>query len=150
MFTPRTGARSQLVAAALMWLVGASILIVRGVGYIHTGGYWHFWALAAALALGVLKSRYLLDRAARKAVARIYARGKACFFGFFSWKTWIMVGVMMGTGITIRHMIKHPSPIGAGVMGALYLGIGAALFLADRIFWRAVAEPIPVLAEKTV
>ncbi len=102
--------------------------------------YWHAWALAAALVIGVLKSRYLLDRVATKAIARIRTRGKACFFGFFSWRSWLLVGLMMGGGITLRHLVVHPGVIGAGIMGALYLGIGSALFIADRLFWRAVAE----------
>jgi hypothetical protein len=136
---PRAGVRVQLVAAALVWLVGSSILIFRGVGYVHDR-YWHAWALAAALVIGVLKSRYLLDRVAGKAIARIRARGRACFFGFFSWRSWLLVGLMMGGGIMLRHLVVHPGIIGAGIMGALYLGIGSALLIADRLFWQAVAS----------
>lgn len=138
--TPRAGVRAQLFGAAVVWGVGASILIVRGFGYVYDR-YWHAWALAAALAIAVLKSRYLLDRAARKAVARIRERGRACFFGFFSWRTWLLVGVMMGGGIAIRNAIVAPGVIGAGILGAIYLGIGAALAIADRIFWAALFTP---------
>ena len=73
-FTPRAGVRVQLFGAAIVWLVGASILIVRGVGYVQDR-YWHAWVLGAALAIAVLKSRFLLDRIARKAVARIRSAG---------------------------------------------------------------------------
>jgi hypothetical protein len=48
--------------------------------------------------------------------------------------------LMMGGGITLRHLVVHPGAIGAGIMGALYLGIGSALFIADRVFWHAVVE----------
>jgi len=143
-FVPRAGVRVQLVAAALVWLVGSSILVARGATYV-SDRYWHSWALAAALAIGVIKSRYLLDGIAHKAIARIRQRGKACFFGFFSVRSWALVGLMMGGGIAIRNAIVHPGVIGAGILGALYLGIGCALFIADRVFWRAVfSEPIPV------
>lgn len=138
-FTPRAGVRVQLLGAAVVWAVGASILIVRGAGYIHDR-YWHAWALAAALVIAVLKSRLLLDRIARKAVTRIHARGRACFFGFFSVKSWAFVALMMGGGIVLRQIVVHPGVIGAGIMGALYLGIGSALAVADRIFWAAVFE----------
>lgn len=133
---PRAGIRVQLSAAALMWLVGASILLVRGIGYVYDRS-WHSWALAAALVIAVLKSRYLLDGVATKAVARIRARGTAGFIGFFSAKSWAFVALMMGGGIIIRNAIVHPNAIGAGILGALYLGIGSALLIADRIFWRA-------------
>jgi hypothetical protein len=128
--------RAQLIGAALVWTVGASILIVRGLGYV-SDRYWHAWALGAALAIAVIKSRFLLDRVARKAVARIRQRGRACFFGFFSVKTWAFVALMMGGGITLRHFVVNPDAIGAGIMGAIYLGIGTALAVADRIFWAA-------------
>jgi hypothetical protein len=102
--------------------------------------YWHAWALAAALAIGVLKARYLLDRVAAKAVARIRERGHASFLGFLSWRSWLLVALMMGGGMTLRRLIVHPGVIGAGILGALYLGVGLALFIADRVFWRAVID----------
>lgn len=128
-----------------MWLIGASILLIRGTGYV-SGRYWHAWVLGIALALGVLKSRFLLDRVAAKAVARIRERGRGCFFGFFSLKSWALVALMMGGGILIRKLVVHPGVIGAGILGALYLGIGTALLVADRVFWLAVFAPSPTVA----
>lgn len=149
--TPRAGVRVQFVAAALMWLVGASILLFRGAGYVQ-GRYWHAWVLAAGLAIGVLKSRVLLDKIATKAVARIRARGRAGFFGFFSLRSWALVGLMMGGGIVLRRLVVHPDLIGAGIMGAIYIGVGTALLLADRLFWQAALSPVttsPVALSET-
>jgi len=120
-----------------MWLIGASILLTRGATYVYDR-HWHAWALGIGLALGVLKSRALLDRVARKAVARIRERGAAGFFGFFSLQSWALIALMMGGGIALRRLVVHPGVIGAGIMGAVYIGVGTALLLADRIFWRAV------------
>jgi len=142
--SPPASERAQMLAAALMWLIGASILLVRGVGYLQDR-YWHAWALAAGLTLGVLKSRVLLDRVARNAVERIRLRGRAHFFGFFSLKSWALIVVMMGGGILLRRIVVHPDLIGAGIMGAIYIGVGTALALADRVFWRAFwGRPEPV------
>jgi hypothetical protein len=138
---PRAGVRAQLVGAAFVWLVGASILLIRGVGYV-SDRYWHAWALAAALLIAVAKSRLLLDRIARKGVDRIRERGSACFFGFFSVKAWGFVALMMGGGIALRTLVAHPGAFGSGIMGALYIGIGAALLIADRIFWRAAFDRV--------
>lgn len=134
---PPIKVRIQLVAAASMWLIGASILLIRGVGYV-SGSYWHAWALAAGLALGVLKARLLLDRTARKAVVRILQRANASVFGFFSAKSWILIAIMMGGGIALRTIFVHPGQIGAGILGAIYIGVGTALLLADRLFWMAL------------
>lgn len=138
-FLPRAGVRAQLVAAACMWLIGASILLVRGVAYLSDRS-WHSWALAAGLAIGVLKSRLLLDRVASGAVDRIRLRGRASFLGFFSLKAWVLIALMMGGGITLRQLFVHPGRIGAGILGAVYLGIGTALLVADRVFWHAVFD----------
>lgn len=141
LISPQASERTQLLAAALMWLIGASILLVRGGMYLQDR-YWHAWALAAGLALGVFKSRMLLDRVARKAVARIRERGCGHFFGFFSGRSWALVAIMMGAGMLLRRLVVHPDIIGAGIMGAFYIGIGTALVLTDRVFWRAALEPM--------
>lgn len=133
---PRIGEHAQLVAAASMWLIGASILFVRGLGYIHDRS-WHSWALAIGLVLGVVKSRLLLERVASTAVARIRERGRASFLGFFSLKSWGLIAVMMGAGIALRQIFVHPGQVGAGILGAIYIGVGTALVLADRVFWHA-------------
>lgn len=139
-FSPPAGISTQLVAAASMWLIGASILIIRGVGYLDDR-HWHAWALAAGLALGLLKARLLLIRVAVKAVDRIKARGRAHFFGFFSAKSWGLVALMMGAGMILRRLVVHPDVVGAGIMGAVYVGIGTALLIADRVFWTAAMTP---------
>ena len=143
---PRIGVRAQLVAAATIWLVGASILLVRGTGYIR-GRSWLVWVLAIGLVLGVIKSRYILVRVATKAVARIRARGRASFLGFYSLASWGFIALMMGGGIALRRIVVHPGQIGAGIMGAVYIGVGTALLLADRVYWHAAlrdwGSPVP-------
>lgn len=143
---PAADVRAQLLAGALMWLIGASILLVRGLGYIQ-GRSWHAWALSAGLILGVLKSRYMLEGVAAKAVARVQERGRAWFFGFFSARSWLLVSLMMGGGMLLRRLVVHPDQVGAGIMGAVYIGVGSALLLADRIFWHAaVRDPLKARA----
>lgn len=141
---PQAGVHVQLSAGAIMWLVGASILLVRGLAYIQ-GRSWHSWALAAGLALGVLKSRYVLEGVAAKAVARIRERGTAWFFGFFSVRSWGLIALMMGSGMVLRRLVVHPDQVGAGILGAIYIGVGTALALADRVFWHAaIRDPLKV------
>lgn len=136
-FLPKAGVRAQIATAAVIWAIGASILLVRGVGYVHDRS-WHSWALAAGLALGVLKSRVLLDGVARKVVARIEARGRGSALGFFSARSWALMGAMMAAGILLRTLFVHPDAIGAGILGAVYVGVGTALLLAERLLVRAL------------
>lgn len=128
--TPRTGVTPQLYAAAMMWLIGCSILLVRGVLFLHDR--WFPAIVGVAIVIGLIKERYILNRYARKAVARIRARGKACFFGFFGWSSWLFIAVMMGGGILLRHSGLWPD-----LLGVIYVAVGTGLLMADRIFWQA-------------
>ena len=136
-FTPRANQRTRLAGAVVTWTVGTAILLVRGVLFLHDE-HWALWLIALAVGIGVVKSQMVLDRVARKAVARMRERERACFFGFFSPKTWIFVALMMGGGIMLRRSGLHH-----GVLAVLYIGVGTALVIANRIFWRALFEPMP-------
>src|SRR5665647_1555319 len=98
--TPHAGVRVQLAAAALLWLVGTSILLVRGVLYIAAPdeyarfGYGVLLIALVAVAIGLVKARFILIRYANKAVARIRTRGHASFFGFFALSSWLFIIVM--------------------------------------------------------
>ncbi len=152
--TPRLGPRVQLYAAAVVWLVGTGFLLVRGVLFVEVPGpgvHISNWILPVALVavvLGVLKARFVLIRYANRAVRRVEARGHACFFGFFSVKSWLFVLVMMGGGILLRHSPLIDSWWGRVTLSIIYIAVGTSLAIADRIFWlgairygrRAVAE----------
>jgi hypothetical protein len=141
-FTPRLGPRAQLYAAAVVWLVGTGFLLVRGVLFVELPGpgvHISNWILPVALVavvLGVLKARYVLIRYADKAVHRIGVRGHACFFGFFSVKSWLFVVVMMGGGIMLRHSPLIDPWWGRVTLSIVYIAVGTSLAIADRIFWR--------------
>jgi hypothetical protein len=132
---PKGSVRLQLHLAALMWFVGATILGVRGAYYLWHS-HWAAWLVALALVIGVVKGHLLLERVAKKAVARIRARGSdACLFGFFSWKSWLLIGLMMGGGITLRN-----SGAPRELLGVLYAAVATGLFYGGITYWRAVYE----------
>jgi len=146
--TPRAGVRAQLVAAALLWLVGTSILLVRGVFYIvapaeyERFGYGVAVIGLVAIAIGMVKARLILIRYARKAVRRIRTRGHACFFGFFAPSSWLFIIVMMGGGMLLRRTPLVDFWWGGTFLGILYVAVGTALLIADVVFWRAVFAPV--------
>lgn len=132
---PRASVRVQLHLAALVWLVGASILGVRGVVYLARS-HWAAWLIAVGLVLGVVKGHLLLERVARKAVARIKERGnEKCLFGFFSWRSWLLVAVMMGGGIVLRN-----SGAPYEFLGVLYAAVATALVYGDITYWRTIVS----------
>jgi hypothetical protein len=145
--TPRTGIRAQLVAAAMLWGVGTSILLVRGVFYmvaqeeLDRFGYGVAIIGLLAVTIGLVKARLILIRYARRAVGRIRIRGHACFFGFFAPSSWLFILVMMGGGMMLRRTPLVDFWWGRTFLGVLYVAVGTALLIADVIFWRAVFRP---------
>ena len=133
-YKPVAAVRVHLLLAGLMWMVVGAAL----VGF---GGRWLWqlptpaapWLAALALAIGVFKARFVLDRAARTIVDRIRERGDGrCLGGFLSVRSWALVAAMAAGGRLLRG-----SHVARGLLGVLYIAVGTALLLSSRVAWRA-------------
>ena len=131
---PAAGVRTHLFSAALLWTV-------VGLGLTAAGFAWCFgsalpWALVLAgvgVAAGLVKGRYVLRTMAERNAARIIARGDGrCLGGFLSLKTWLLVVLMMTSGIILRR-----SAVPRPVLGVLYSAVGTALLVGSATLWRA-------------
>jgi hypothetical protein len=154
-FTPRAGVRVQMFSAAVLWLVAVCFLIVRGVLFIEapsSTSHFSYWIVPIALvavAIGIIKARFILVRYANKAVARIRRRGHACYFGFFAPTSWLFVLVMMGGGMLLRQSALVDHAWGRIFLSTLYIAVGTALAIADRIFWIAALRSQPAPGEES-
>ena len=88
---------------------------------------------AAGIGAGSLKGRFVLRRLAERNAARVIRRGDGhCLGGFLSVKTWLLVAVMMASGILLRRSgVPHP------ILGVLYAAIGTALMAGSVPLWKA-------------
>jgi len=121
--------------AALLWTL-------PGIGLAVAGGLWLFGhaqglalagLLGAAALLGLGKGLFLRRKPAGRVLARIEALGDGRRLGaFVGWQGLLLLALMMGAGRLLRL-----SPLPREILGALYLGIGAALLLASLRFWAA-------------
>lgn len=137
---PGAAARTHLLLAGLMWSAVGTGLLSFGVSWS-----WHGhtaltpWSLAAAVAIGLLKSRLIMDNAARRIIGRIRARGDGrCLGGFVSLPTWLLIAAMMGLGRLLRTHFVAPH-----VVGVIYVAVGSALLVSSRLMWRAWRHPHP-------
>ena len=111
--------------------------MVRGWGWIEPGKTR--WLVLLAIGIGTAKSVFVLDKTARRGVQRIinFADG-TCLGAVYSWKTWMLVGLMMAFGITMSKLTEP------GVtLGTLYMAIGWALFFSSRHAWVQWLKGIP-------
>jgi hypothetical protein len=130
---PAAAMRTQLMLAWLMWATVGSILVGVGARWLwESAPLAAPWVAAACGAVGAIKSRFVLDRAAQRVAGRILARGDGrCLGGFLSLRTWGLVVLMMAGGRVLRSTVAH------GIVGPLYIAVGTALVLASRVTWRA-------------
>lgn len=127
---PGVGKSVHLFAAPFLWSVIGSLLMFRGLGWIGLGTA-PYWLVVVALLLGTTKSFLVLDRTAKKSLKRIMEfNDNTCIGAVYSWKTWILVALMMGFGITMRRLTEPGM-----VIGILYVAIGWALILSSRHGW---------------
>lgn len=109
-----------------------TVLISLGIYWVHAAGSDAGYLVLAA-ALGYAKSRYVLDKTARRAAGRIIERGDGkCVGSFFSYKSWLLVMVMAGAGRVLRSGV-----ISRLLLGFIYVTVGTGLVLSSRIFWQA-------------
>jgi hypothetical protein len=126
---PGVSREVHLFAAPFLWTAIGCLLLVRGWGMLDPEeGRLLF--LAAGV-LGTLKSLFILDRVARRSLQRIiHFKDNTCLGAVYSWKTWMVVLLMMATGVAIR-MFTQPGPL----IGTIYCAVGWSLCLSSRLGW---------------
>lgn len=109
----------MLCFMAFKWLMayeGNSALLFAGTGLSFSLIIHHFGFL----------------RVVDKNLGRIMQmEEKPCLFSFISWKSYLVLLVMVSVGIALRH-----SQIPKEYLSVLYLGIGAALILSSIRYLR--------------
>jgi hypothetical protein len=132
-FKPGVKRHFLLAMAGGMWLGVGILLLTFSYTWLHPlppGLTALFGGVGIAAALAI--SRFGFLKIVDKNVKRILPmEGKRCAFAFMSWKSYLLVAVMVTLGITIRRS-SFPKPY----LSILYTGIGLALILSSVRYWR--------------
>ncbi|MCW5214612.1 hypothetical protein VT98_11872 [Candidatus Electrothrix communis] len=128
-FRPDVSKSVHLFAAPLIWTAVGIMLMIRGLGWI--GFSLTGWLLFIALFIGTIKSLTILDKSAKKNLNRIMTfNEKSCIGAVYPWRTWLLVILMMATGIALRSMTEPGL-----FLGTVYLAVGWGLLLSSRHGW---------------
>lgn len=126
---PGVGRSVHLFIAPLLWTSIGIMLMIRGWAWLGTG--IARLLVVPAIALGSLKSVFILDKTAARSILRIKQfDDPTCIGAVYSWKTWLLVALMMLFGVTART-VTDPGM----VLGTLYVAIGWALLFSSRLGW---------------
>ncbi|MHC4611976.1 MAG: hypothetical protein ACYTAU_00155 [Planctomycetota bacterium] len=131
---PAASRRIRLFLAAATWTAVGLGLLIAGVRWSLTSERpLHPILLVAAAAVGLTKALVILKHTANRVISRIRASGDdRCIGGFFSWRTWMLVVIMITAGTLLRR-----SDISRAVVGLVYVAVGIALLSASTLPWRA-------------
>jgi hypothetical protein len=122
-----------LFISGILWIGVAVMLDTFAAGWlIHFHGHflWLYPTIGILAALVIHHFGFL--RVVDKNLRRFSKmEEKTCVFAFMSWKSYLMVMVMVSMGIALRH-----SSIPKQFLSILYIGIGLALFLSSIRYFR--------------
>ena len=130
-FKPGADKRVHLLLSGFLWTAVGLFLLLRGGRWLVEAG--EIWLILPALFLGSGKSLLILDKVAENGVRRILQFGdNTCLGAVYSFRTWLLVLAMMGSGFFLRQ-----TPLPRTLLGCAYAAIGWSLFLSSRQAWRA-------------
>ena len=136
---PAVNKRVLLFLAGFMWLGVGTMLLFLSFSWLNAfraHGSFLFAGIGVIAALVVHHFGFL--KIVDKNLGRILPmEGPKCVFSFISWKSYIIVAVMVVMGTLLRH-----SPIPKPYLSILYIGIGLALLLSSIRYLRVLLSQI--------
>jgi hypothetical protein len=138
-FKPAVNKRFLLIFSGIMWISVGIMLNTLAYQWLHnfTGGnklLYTGFGFAGALIIHHFGFLKIVDKNLGR-ISRM--EGKPCAFSFMSWKSYLMVLVMVSMGITLRH-----SSLPKQFLVILYIGIGGALILSSVRYFRVLVNQL--------
>lgn len=132
-YTPAVNKRHLIYFAGLMWIgVGVMLDSLAAGWLIHYGKNSAYLFLVIGFVAALVIHHFGFLKVVDKNLGRISKmEGKRCAFSFMSWKSYILVAVMVTMGVLLRH-----SAIPKQYLAMLYIGIGTALLLSSIRYFR--------------
>ena len=133
--------RSLKIFAALVWYVGATILLLKGCSLLVEADAlkpdegWPRLAAVAGLFLGGLKAKFLFNKSCQRNLDRIAALNRPRVWQFFRPGFFVVLTVMILVGVTLSRLAHNKYPFLIGV-AMLDIGIGIALLGSSYVFWK--------------
>ena len=132
---PAVNKRVLLFLAGLMWLSVGTMLLYLSFSWLNASpahGDFLFAGIGVMVALIVHHFGFL--KIVDKNLGRILPmEGSKCVFAFMTWKSYIIVAIMVAMGALLRQ-----SAIPKPYLSIIYIGIGLALLLSSIRYLRVL------------
>ena len=130
---PAVSKNTLLFIAGILWIAIGIMLVSIACSWLMYENKGHaLTALIIGIICALLIHHFGFLRIVDKNLERILPlKGKKCVFSFMSWKSYIIVVVMVTMGTLLRH-----SAIPKSYLSVLYVGIGLSLILSSIRYLR--------------
>jgi hypothetical protein len=136
---PAVDKKYLILLAGIVWCGVGIMLVSFAVSWlIHYKGSGKFLLFLAGFIAAMPIHHFGFLKLADKNIKRLMPlTEKRCLFSFITWKSYVIIAIMISMGIALRH-----SSIPKQYLSILYNGIGLGLFLSGiryfRMFFRLV------------
>lgn len=134
---PAVDKRALLFLAGFLWIVVGIMLLSSAYAWLSAPHAKNAFLLAGiGFAAAMVIHHFGFLKIVDKNLDRILPmQGKKCIFSFMTWKSYLLVTVMILLGIFLRHS-RIPKPY----LSILYIGIGLSLILSSVRYLRVLLE----------
>ena len=138
-FKPAVNKSVLLFLAGFIWLcVGAMLLVFAYSWLSEAQRTISFMFFGFGVVVALLVHHLIFLKIVDKNIERILPMGeKKCLFSFITWKSYMIIIVMVTMGTSLRH-----SAIPQQYLAILYTGIGLALILSSLRYIRVFINEI--------
>jgi hypothetical protein len=134
-FKPAVSKYGLMATAGLLWTtvgLGLCRLAYKWVDLLPGARAISFGA--AGMVLALIAFRYSFSRIAAKNIDRLCRLpDKVCLFAFQAWRSYLIIGLMIGLGLILRH-----SQIPKTYLAIAYFAVGGALILASFRYYACI------------
>ena len=139
-----TSARTLNYLAAIVWLVGAFVLLGKSQSLIleavqlRPGWFWPGLTMGTGLVIGGFKGKFIFSKSCHRNISRIASLPQPRLWQFFSPRFFLLLALMITTGITLSRLAEGHYLFLLGV-ATLDLTIAVALLGSSVVFWQRQA-----------
>lgn len=143
-FHPAVDKRVLIALSGATWIIVGSLLVKLALGWLSPVDLKSAFVLGlTGITLALLVHHFGFLRLVDRNIERIMdMKDKVCIFAFQAWKSYAIIAVMVGMGITLRQS-SLPKPY----LAVIYIGFGGAMVLSSIRYIRTFSRL--VLRRKT-
>ena len=140
-FDPAVDKRFLIVISGITWITVGIILSKLAANWLSPVAFKPALVLAlTGIVLSLLIHHFGFLKLVDRNIERILPmKNKVCIFAFQPWKSYLIIVIMVGMGIALRH-----SPLPKPYLSVIYIGFGGAMILSSiqyfRVFFKLLAK----------